>query len=75
MTWMICFLVLALVFQLVLFFVIRKKKRAMKEKDILSRYDINSRADLFRWLANPELDEQDRELLQALYDGDREDHS
>lgn len=72
MVWLVSFLVFALLFQVVLFIMIRKKKKEMKEGDILSRYNINSRADLFRLLASRDLDEQDRAKLQALYDGEDE---
>lgn len=72
MIWLVSFLVIALVFQVGLFFMIRKKKKEMKRNDILSRYNINSRADLFKVLASRELDEQDRDKLQLLYDGEDE---
>ncbi len=72
MVWLVSFLVLALVFQVGLFFMIRKKKKEMKANDILSRYNINSRADLFKVLASQDLDEEDRDKLQLLYDGEDE---
>lgn len=72
MIWLVSFLVIALVFQVGLFFMIRKKKKEMKRNDILSRYNINSRADLFKVLASQELDEEDRDKLQLLYDGEDE---
>lgn len=72
MVWLVSFLVFALLFQVVLFIMIRKKKNEMKQSDILSRYNINSRADLFKILASRDLDEADRVKLQALYDGEDE---
>lgn len=75
MIWLVGFLVIALVFQVGLFFMIRKKKKEMKKSDILSRYNINSRADLFKVLASRDLDEADRVKLQLLYDGEDEPQS
>ncbi|GEM_PF-2978959 len=70
MIWLVSFLVLALVAQVVLFFVIRRKKKEMQSNDILHRYNINSRADLYKALARQDLDETDRQELQAIYDRD-----
>jgi len=62
------FLVPVLVLQIVMFFVIRQKKKNMKRDDILVKYDISSRGDLFRMLQNPDLADDDRAKLQALYE-------
>ncbi|MEM8895451.1 MAG: hypothetical protein AAGC88_12790 [Bacteroidota bacterium] len=70
MIWLVGFLILALVSQVVLFFVIRKKKKEMQSGDILFRYNINSRGDLYKTLARQDLDKSDRQELQALYDKD-----
>jgi len=67
------FLVPVLVLQIVMFFVIRQKKKNMKRDDILVKYDISSRGELFRMLQNPDLADDDRAKLQALYEKGFED--
>ncbi len=61
------FLIFALLMQIGLFFYIRKQRKTWKKNDILSKYNINSRGDLFRTLVRQDLDEQDREKLETLY--------
>ena len=70
MIWIVSFLVFALVLQVGLFFVIRKKKKEWKKNDILAKYDIKSRADLYKTLARQDLEEEDRDKLQKVYDAD-----
>lgn len=62
------FIAPVLVLQIVIFFVIRQKKKSLKRDDILVKYDISSRGDLFRMLQNPDLGDEDRSKLQALYE-------
>ncbi len=62
------FLVPVLALQILMFFVIRQKKKQMKENDILGKFGISSRSDLFRMLQDPDLSEEDREKLQKIYE-------
>ena len=65
---LIWFLVPVLVLQIFMFFVIRQKKKQMKKNDILGKFGISSRSELFRMLQDPELSEEDREKLQKIYE-------
>lgn len=71
MTLMISLLVLALVVQVGIFFYSRKMKRDMKENDILSRYEIKSRAELFSALTRTDIPEEDIKELQSIYDEEK----
>lgn len=65
---LIWFLVPVLVLQIFMFFIIRRKKKQMKKNDILGKFGISSRSDLFRMLQDPELSEEDRAKLQKIYE-------
>ena len=58
---------LVLVFQVVMFFVIRKKKKQVKENSIESKYKIRSRSDAWKLLNNPGLPKADRIKIEKLY--------
>lgn len=62
------FLVPVLALQIFMFFVIRQKKKQMKKNDILGKFGISSRSELFRMLQDPELSEEDRAELQKIYE-------
>ena len=68
MTLMISLLVLALLVQIGIFFYSRKMKKEMKENDILAKYNIKSRSDLFAALNRTDLPEEDLKELQQIYD-------
>lgn len=40
----------------------------MKKNDILGKFGISSRSELFRMLQDPELSEEDRAKLQKIYE-------
>ena len=56
-----------LAIQVVLFFVIKARKKKMKSESIIDRFDINSRADAWKILNQPDLAEQDRIKINKLY--------
>jgi hypothetical protein len=58
---------LVLVFQVVMFFVIRKQKIEIKENSIESKYKIRTRSDAWNLLNNPGLPEADRIKIEKLY--------
>jgi len=64
-------LILALVVlavQVVLFFMIRKRKRKLQEpSEIERKYHIRSRADAWKILNNPDLPEAERNEIEDLY--------
>ena len=61
----VLFLVLA--GQVVLFFVIRARKRKIRSEDVLFKYNIESRSDLWKRLNDPSIPEEDRKKLDKLY--------
>lgn len=65
---LLVFAVVVLILQVVLFFVIRARKKKMKEESVIEKYNIKTRADAWRLLGDPELDEVDRKRIQDLYD-------
>lgn len=72
MNLMILLLVAALVFQIGLFLYSRKVKKKIKANDILHKYQINSRSDLFAVLSSNDLPEEDAIKLQTIYDDNGE---
>ena len=67
------FLILAvgvLILQVVLFFMIRKKKREDKKNSILEKYQVKSAADAFRLIQDTSIPEEDRQKIEALYKGE-----
>lgn len=44
----------------------------MRENDVLLKYNINTRSELFSSLANPDIPESDREKLQKIYNTEEE---
>ena len=58
----------ALAFQIALFFIIKKKKNGIKEKNsILDKYKIRNRSDAFRALSNADLPESDKIEIEKFY--------
>jgi len=62
--------VFVLAFQIILFFVIRtrRKKKKLKRESITERYQITSRADAWKLLSDPNLSVPDREKIKKLYE-------
>lgn len=65
---LLVFAVIVLIMQVALFFVIRARKKRMKEESVIEKYNIKTRADAWQLLGDPDLDESDRQQIQALYD-------
>lgn len=72
MTFLIILISLALVLQIGLFFLIRAKKKQMKE-GVISRYKIKSSADAWRLINDQSIPEEDRNEIEKLYKGEEED--
>ena len=62
------FLVPVLALQILMFFVIRQRKKKWRKDDVLEKYGISTRGDLFRMLQNPHLTDEDRNKLQNIYE-------
>ncbi|QSE98231.1 hypothetical protein [Fulvivirga lutea] len=58
-----------LVLQIVLFFMIRAKKKEERENNVLLKYDINSPADAFKKMNDMSIPEEDRLKIEELYQG------
>ena len=69
MTFLIILVSVALLLQVGLFFLIRKKKKKMKE-GVMGRYNINNSSDAWRLLNDPSIPEEDRNEIEKLYKGD-----
>lgn len=72
MTLIIVLLVAVAVVQAGIFYYSRKLKREMRENDVLLKYGIESRSDLFAALGNQNIPEDDRKKLEAIYQGNEE---
>ncbi len=59
--------VVVLVFQVVMFFVIRKQKRTIKQNSIEDKYNIRTRSDAWKLINSPGLPEADRIKIEKLY--------
>ena len=71
MTTFLIFAVLVLLMQVVMFFVIRKKRKAEKENSVIERYNIKNASDAFRVLQDNSIPEEDRTKIELLYKGDK----
>lgn len=59
----------ALILQIVLFFIIRKRKKELREKTaILNKYNIKNRNDAFRALSESPLPDIDKAEIQKFYE-------
>ncbi len=72
MTLLFVFLGFALVLQIVLFFVIRARKKREKESNVLEKYDIRTSADAFKRMNDMSIPEEDRMEIERLYQGAEE---
>ena len=72
MTLLVAILVVVLLVQACIFIYSRKMKKQMRENDVLLKYNINTRSELFSSLANPDIPESDREKLQKIYNTEEE---
>lgn len=70
MNGLLVFVILVFVLQVVLFFVIRKKRNQEKENSVIEKYKIRNSSDAFRLLQDPEIPETDRKKIEALYKGE-----
>ena len=60
--------VIALVIQIVMFFVIRSKKQDLEyPTDIEKKYRIRTRADAWKLMNNPELSDKERTEIEDVY--------
>ncbi|MEM6523178.1 MAG: hypothetical protein AAGF85_03700 [Bacteroidota bacterium] len=62
------FLVLAL--QVLMFFVIRKKRKDEKENSVIERYNIKTPSDAFRLIQDNSIPKEDRDKIEILYKGE-----
>lgn len=67
---LLLFVILVFVLQVVLFFVIRKKRKRDKENNVIEKYKIRNPSDAFRLIQDPEVPEADRKKIEALYKGE-----
>lgn len=73
MYWLIVFVAVVLVMQIVLFFVIRAKKKAEKENSIIEKYNIRTSGDAFKLLNDISIPEEDRQKIEEVYNGGESD--
>lgn len=57
--------------QIGLFFIIRARKKKMKES-VMSRYDIKSSGDAWRLINDQSIPQEDRDEIEKLYKGEEE---
>lgn len=67
MTLLLIIISMVLVGQVVLFIVTRKKIKKEKANNVLQKYNIKTRSELWKTLNDPELPEEDRAKLEQLY--------
>lgn len=68
---LLLFVILVFVLQVVLFFVIRNKRKRDKENSVIEKYKIRNSSDAFRLLQDPDIPEADRSKIEALYKGEK----
>ena len=68
MSVLLSIVIFALLFQIVLFFVIKHKNDLLKAKDsIKNKYNIKSKGDLFKLINSSSIPDSDRTKLEELY--------
>lgn len=67
MTLIIIFLIVAASLQVGIFLYSRKLKKKWKQDDVLTKYDIKSRSDLFAVLNRNDIPEEDLVKLNKIY--------
>lgn len=67
MTLIIIFLIVAASLQVGIFLYSRKLKKKWKQDDVLTKYDIKSRSDLFAVLNRNDIPEEDLVKLKNIY--------
>ncbi|MBL6447391.1 hypothetical protein JMN32_13815 [Fulvivirga sp. 29W222] len=72
MNWLLLFVSLVLILQVVMFFMIRAKRKKDKRDNVIEKYNIRTPADAFRLLQNPDLPEDDLRKIEELYRKDME---
>jgi len=72
MTFLIIFLTLALVIQGGLFFYSYRMKKTAKREDVLVKYKINTRSELFSAICRNDLPKEDGEKLNTIYANNQE---
>jgi len=70
MNGLIIFVAFVLVLQVVLFFVIRAKRKKEKRESMIEKYNIKSSSDAFRLIQDPDIPEEDRQKIETLYKGE-----
>ena len=66
----IAFISIVLIVQIVLFFLIRSKRKKEKEKSIIEKYNIQSPGDAFKLMNDMSVPEKDRLEIERLYLGE-----
>ena len=72
MNGMLVFISVVLILQLVMFFVIRARRKKIKTSSVIERYNIKTAGDAFRIMNDPTLPEEDRLEIEKLYNGEEE---
>jgi hypothetical protein len=62
---------IVLILQVVMFFVIRAKRKKEKANSVIDRYKIKSAGDAFRIMNDPSIREEDRLEIEKLYNGEK----
>jgi hypothetical protein len=68
MKWLFSFLVFALLSQIALFFYSRKLKKELKN-NVIDRYNLKTPKDAWNALADPSINEEDKEKIRKYYNG------
>ncbi|MEN8248481.1 MAG: hypothetical protein ABFS32_06080 [Bacteroidota bacterium] len=67
MKWLLIFLVLIALLQVVLFFYTRKIKKELKN-NVIEKYNLHTPKDAWEALANPDISEADKIEIRKLYE-------
>ena len=59
--------------QIVLFVVGRRIRKKARENSIVEKYNIRSRQEAWKLMGDPDLPEEDRKKIEALYHGEEDE--
>ncbi len=71
-TWLYAIVGFVLVLQVGLFVLGRRMRKKERENDVLLKYNIKTRQEAWKAMANTEIPEEDRERIKAIYDNTEE---
>ncbi len=72
MTWIYLLIAAVAIIQIAIFVVGRRLRKKEKENNVLLKYNINTRQEAWKLMADPSTPEEDKAKIKKIYDGEEE---